>query len=501
MWLLWLATSAWTAPSSRKADVVDWVSEVRVAGAQAQLPQFRGPATGGLPAVWAELSDGPAGVVRPLLVRLDPVGDRNTVSEALALTLGLRGDAGIVVVDRISFGEVLLQGVRFDIVGDGAGAPAMVLGFQAIDELDVVAGNAGVLHVVGGGRGRSGWVGLPRERGGTGTEEAVAAARARFSMQGRAPLPEVARARALDLGGTLWEAGQIEEALEILAPVRTMAVDHRCSDLVVDAERVLASAGTRLKSEDVQRRVIANLTTVTRLVSDHAASEEELAPLPAVCTRAPGLLWAVHQVLGQRDARDAVPAELPSVQIASALYGVTEGPRDAPASSGIEPAHLWLWQAERAARAGKRTEAVEAGWAALIAAPSPSAATALCLVRIAEAFPEPSRLTIAWMAAAQDHASAMLAHAWVVDQAAPELALDVEGSRGERATMMAWFALGDEWRQARALNEPRAPHSPEWWAGRAFLAFQQGDLVSHDAAMAELRLRFPLHPVGTVGDR
>lgn len=501
MWLLLLMTSAWAAPSSRNREVVDWVASARIAGAQTQVPQYRGPATGGLPAVWAEMSSGPSGVIRRLLVRLSPQGDRNTLTEALVVTLGLRSEGGTVMVDRIVFGEVVLEGIRFDIVDDGEDAPAMTLGFQAIDEFDVVPGMNGVLQVVGGGRGRSGWVGLPRERGGDGTEEAVAAARVRFGRLGSSSKPEVRRARALDLGGTLWEAGRVQEALQVLEPVRTLVREDRCTDLVIDAQRTLAWAGGRLGSGDVQERVVNNLTTVTRMVQDHAASEEELPPMPEACTRAPGLLWALHAVLGQREEREAVPSELPSVLFASTLYGVAEMPKELPAYTGVSSAHRAIWQAERAARLGKRTEAIEAGWAALIAAPEPSVAMALCLIRIAERFPEPEQLTAYWMAAAQEHASAVLAHAWVKDRAAPEMAIDPAGSRGERAAMVAWHALAEAWRPARGLLEPSAPHTVEWWASRAFLAHRRGDLVTHDAAMAELRLRFPLHPVGTVGDR
>lgn len=500
MWLLWFSWHTLAAPSRGKVEVVDWVETARIAGAQAQLPQYRGPATGGLPAVQAVLSDGPSGLVQPLLLRLDPRGERSVVSESLAVTLGFEGEQPLAV-DRLEFGEVVLEGVRLEIVPDDGGAPSMVLGFAAIDELDVVPGRQGVLMVVGGGRRAAGWVGLPRDKGGDGTVEAVAAARARFSMHGRAPADRVKRARALDLGGALWEAGRIEEALEVLEPARILARD-RCTDLVIDAERVLAWAGSRLRDEALYERVVNSLITVTRQWQTHAASEEPLPPLPRACQRAPGLLWSLHEVLGDRERREQLPPEIPSVQLAQGMYGLGDTSLDlddALATSGIEPAHVYLWRAARAARAGKRTDAVESGWSALIASPEPSVALALALVRVAEAFPEPSRLTTSWVAASQGHVSATLAHAWITRKAPRELEVDPNGSQGERAAMVAWYALHEDWREATAMIYPRAPETAEWWAGRAYLAHQRGDMVTYDQSMAELRLRFPLHPAGSLG--
>ncbi|MCA9488448.1 MAG: hypothetical protein KC621_00950 [Myxococcales bacterium] len=341
----------------------------------------------------------------------------------------------------------------------------------------------------------------------------------------------IVRDRNLQLADTLWAAGLLEEALPRYLSAAQYAGDH-CGAHLALGERRMAWAGADRVDKDLVAKLVedplaqAALTWDAWTALDEAdrariAAGEPMPPgslavaQPDTCRVVWGLLHRVQTSRGRPEVAARIAEEHPrdpAVAWARVLDMLDEGlygPADAMlprAEGGADPLDLLLSEVRIAGGNGKIERAEE------LARQVPGAVTDHPLVAGLVVYEGASHTRLP-----QDIVRRMVRvdARWVPGQVAVSLATGQRppawdamlehqrpGDPLVTCQMAAHLAVSGEVERARMLlRSQRFPAEPDWWAATALVEHLDGHAEARDAALRELKLRFPWLPVTDLGLR
>ncbi|MEZ4238012.1 MAG: hypothetical protein R3F59_18080 [Myxococcota bacterium] len=339
------------------------------------------------------------------------------------------------------------------------------------------------------------------------------------------------RDRNLDLAETLWWAGNLEEALPYYLAASQSAGDA-CSPYLRLGERRLAMTGTRIKATDGAKLVLdpifqaATLWDVWQGLDARtraAIRDGRDVPKgglqvfqPPECRIAFGLLTAVDRLRGDTEKVQEIEskhlADHPSIAYTRGLVALSEGryagadPLLAVALSMEAVDEVDLQVALARAKAGQgQLEDVIAIAKEIPGYPTEHPLTAaLGLLEAARSMAHPGVVTKKLVRADDRWVPGQLVHALATGVAPPDWDPATEqrqpGSPQVACQKAVHLALTGNLREASyLLRLERWPGFADWWAALAVVTALAGDTNARDEALLNLRVRFPLLPVGTLG--
>lgn len=341
----------------------------------------------------------------------------------------------------------------------------------------------------------------------------------------------VVRDRNLDLAETLWWAGELDEAIPLYLAASQHAGDH-CGAYLRLGERRLASAGNQLLDGAVGKLIVDPIARAATLWDtwQHLDADRRTAITegrdvpegtlqvwqPAECRIAYGLLTAVDRARGKLDDVERLEVQYlsshPSIAYSRALVALSEGRFGgadpllsvASAMEAVEPVDLQVAIAR--AKAGQsQIEEIVAITRDIPGYPTDHPLTvALGILEAAKLTMNPQNITRKLVRADDRWVPGLLVHslatgvppeAWdeTVERRSP-------GSPQVACQKAVHLALTGNLREATYLLKlERWPGFADWWAATAVVAELAGDTAERDKALTNLKLRFPLLPVGTLG--
>lgn len=339
----------------------------------------------------------------------------------------------------------------------------------------------------------------------------------------------VVRDRNLVFADTLWRAGRLEEALTYYFAAARYAGDHCGAHLDLAARRMAWAGQDRVTKDLVQKLIDDPLARAAALWSAWSGLDPSVRDAvragnpppggvqveqPESCAVVDGLR---HRLLAGRSdpglaafeqAHEGDPGVAWS-RVLGALDARTFAEADAllPSTEGSVPA---LWRdlvGFRLAAALGQPQRVDGLWTSIPGAPTDLPLLSALLVFEAAALTERPedwtrkllRQDPRWVPGTLVHALATKSPPPPWNPADDARAPGSPQIRCQRAVHQALSGGAAEARQA--LEADPWPAEPDWWAARAVVAHVQGDRAGRDRAVAELRWRFPLLPVGTLGLR
>lgn len=341
----------------------------------------------------------------------------------------------------------------------------------------------------------------------------------------------VVRDRNLDLAETLWWAGELEEAIPLYLAASQHAGDH-CGAYLRLGERRLASAGNQLLDGVVGKLVVDPIAraaalwdTWQQLDADTrtAITEGRDVPdgtiqvwQPPECRIAYGLLTAVDRARGKLEDVERLEVEHlsghPSIAYSRALVALSEGRFGgadpllsvASAMKAVDPVDLQVAIAR--AKAGQsQVDAVVAITRDIPGYPTDHPlTTALGILEAARLTKSAQNVTRKLVRADDRWVPGLLVHSLATGIPPDPWDETVErrwpGSPQVACQKAVHLALTGNIREATYLLKlERWPGVADWWAANAVVASLAGDTGERDAALMNLKLRFPLLPVGTLG--
>lgn len=338
------------------------------------------------------------------------------------------------------------------------------------------------------------------------------------------------RDRNLDLADTLWHAGELDASLPHYLAASRHAGDF-CRAHLVLAERRLAWAGPKLATDLVAQLVIDPLERAAHLwgvwedldESTRAAiTEGKDLPegtlqvfQPPDCRRAHGLLMAVYSLRGERAERVRIERSFGSSNASVAymkglaLLSSSPAKAEAPLVAGMDGVQLVdakVALAMAKASLGKEDEVIElAKDVAGLTSDHPLTA-AFGLLAAAQQLRQATDLTRKLKRVDARYVPGLLVHAMASGEEPPPWDFSLEdlrpGSPQVLCQRAVHLALQGRVHEALALlDEHPFPAEADWWSARAVVSHFASDAGSRDEALLNLRLRFPMIPLGNLGLR
>jgi hypothetical protein len=339
------------------------------------------------------------------------------------------------------------------------------------------------------------------------------------------------RDRNLDLAETLWWSGDLEEAIPYYLAASLCGGDHCAAHLKL-GERRLAWTGTRVTETDGAKLVLDPIFRAASLWDTWQGLDERARVAitegrdvpsggiqvwqPPECRIAFGLLTAVDRLRGDADRVQEIEVEHlsdhPSIAYTRGLVALSEGryggadPLLAVATAMEAVDRVDLEVATARSKAGQgQIEDVAAIARELPGYPNEHPlTTALGLLEAARSMAHPGVVTKKLVRADDRWVPGQLVHALATGVAPPLWDPRTEqrqpGSPQVACQKAVHLALSGSLREASyLLRLERWPGFADWWAALAVVAALAGDTVARDEALLNLRIRFPLLPVGSLG--
>ena len=344
------------------------------------------------------------------------------------------------------------------------------------------------------------------------------------------PGDPVIRDRNLDLAETLWHAGELDASLPHYLAASRHAGDY-CKAHLVLAERRLAWAGPKLATDLVAQLVIDPLERAAYLwsvwedlddVTQEAITEGQDLPegtlqvfQPSDCRRAHGLLMAVYSLRGERAERvriersfgssNASVAYMKGLSLLSGSPAKAEGLlAEGMSGDGVQQVDAEVALAMAKASLGKEDEVI--GLAKDVAGLSSDhpLTAAFGLLAAAQRLRQATDLTRKLKRVDARYVPGLLVHAMASGEEPPPWDFSLEDLRPGSPQVLCQRAVhlalqGRVGEATELLEDHPFPSEADWWSARAVVSHFAGDAGSRDEALLNLRLRFPMIPLGNLG--
>ncbi|MBX2801040.1 MAG: hypothetical protein KTR31_25395, partial [Myxococcales bacterium] len=304
-------------------------------------------------------------------------------------------------------------------------------------------------------------------------------------------------ARNVEVADALWFAGQTDEALAYYREAARRAAGA-CAPYLTLAQRELAWAGPNLATDEVSSSLTETL---------------EAAISTPSCERATPLLIGVYRLLGEgaklaklqaAGDRDGSGAFMRALLLLDSDPSGAQQLLDKANPASVQPVDLQVARAVAGAGVGDSEGVLrEATQVSNTLSDHPLTA-AFGILSAASRLDDPVAVARSWLQAHPDDPTVQLAHSVASGKPPAEwpdrMTQRSADSPQIRCQLAVHHALSGRPGYARAMLDGRPmPTLADWWTARAVVAAFEGDVAKRSEALLNLRLRFPLAPLGYVG--